>query len=113
MAVIKVSLDKRKIKKDNTYPVCLRIYYGNKSTTRSTKINVSEKHWDDKTKTVRKSHPSANILNKILLKHLADLQSELLFADDQKVKEFLAPKATEEVKPIVSKPSVYSFAYER
>ena len=61
MVTIKVFLDKRKIKKDSTYPVCFRIYYQNKSTTRSAKINVSEDDWDDTKKAVRKSHSNASV----------------------------------------------------
>jgi hypothetical protein len=93
MAVIKVSLDKRKIKKDNTYPICLRIHYGGKSTIRSTKIDVSDNYWDDTKKAIKKSHPNASILNKLLQKQLVDLQSELLL-------------------PPAPKPTSYSFANE-
>jgi len=112
MAVIKVSLDKRKIKKDNTYPICLRIYYGGKSTTRSTKIDVSDNDWDDTKKVIKKSHPNSSILNKLLQKQLVDLQSELLLADDEVVKEYLTPKITESIEPPAPKPTVYSFANE-
>ena len=108
MVTIKVFLDKRKIKKDNTYPVCLRIYHEGTSTTRSTKIDVLESQWDDVKKLVKKVHPTAVAFNRLLTKQIADLQSTLLLADDQTVKDYLKPIKVIE-KPVVSKKTVYEF----
>ena len=111
MVTIKVFLDKRKIKKDNTYPICLRIYHNGASTTRSTKIDVMESQWDDNKKAVKKNHPTALALNRLLTKQVADLQSTLLLADDQKVNEYLKPVKVKE-KVIERKKTVYEFTNE-
>ena len=97
--------------KDNTYPVCLRIYYNGSSTTRSAKIDVLETHWDDVKKLVKKSHPRALAFNRLLTKQIADLQSTLLLADDVKVNEYLKPVKVKE-KPIEVKKTVYEFTNE-
>lgn len=78
MVTIKISLDKRKVKKDNTYPICFRIYQGGTSTTKSSKIDIKEEHWNDEKKCIRKSHPNASTLNKLLLKKVAELHTTLL-----------------------------------
>jgi integrase/recombinase XerD len=108
MVTITVNLDKRKVKKDGTYPICFGIYYQGKSTTRSSKIYVSDKHWDDKKKKIKTSHSEAQALNRLLTKQLADLQSSLLFADEEKVAQYLThtPEVKEVVKP---KQTVFSF----
>jgi len=111
MVTIKIFLDKRRITKADTYPLNFRIYYAQKSATRSTKIYLADNQWNDKTKQIR-NHPNAATLNRRLAKDFADLQSELLLADDEKVKEYLAPKVIEPV--IVPEPepviTVYTFA---
>ena len=91
MVNIKIILDTRKAKKDNSYPVCFRIYHRGKSTIRSVKIYIMEDQWDDQKKVAMKNHPNSVTLNKRLLKEFADLQSELLLADDDKVSRFFKP----------------------
>ena len=76
-----ILLDTRKIKKDGTYPIIFRVYYQGKTSTRSTKIYVTEKQWDDKKKLIRNAHPQSMALNKRILKDFADLQSELILAN--------------------------------
>jgi len=46
MVTIKIFLDKRKITKEETYPLNFRIYYWGKSATRSTKTYLKEDQWD-------------------------------------------------------------------
>lgn len=110
MATIKIYLDKRRITKDNTYPLNFRFYYASKSTSRSTSIYLTAEQWDDVKKQIRK-HPDALRLNKQLQKKLADLQSKLLLATDDEVESYLNPKPI--VKEIVKpKPTVFAFTYE-
>ena len=99
------------MKKDNTFPVCLRIYHNGSSTTRSARIDVLETHWDDVKKLVKKSHPTASAFNRLLTKQIADLQSTLLLADDQKVNEYLKPSKTKETSVEVKK-TVFEFTNE-
>jgi len=77
MVNITVNLDKRKAKKDGTYPICFGIYHTGKSTTRSSKIYIKENQWNENSKSVRKSHPNSFELNKLLKSKLAELQSNL------------------------------------
>lgn len=108
MVTIKINLDKRKIKKDGTFPICFGIYHQGKSTTRSSKICITEKQWDDKKKQINSIHTNASILNRLLTKQLADLQSELLLADDEKAKEFFSPKVVAKIEK-KQKQTVYDF----
>lgn len=112
MVNIKIILDTRKAKKDNSYPVCFRIYYRGKSTIRSVKIYIKEEQWDDEKKVVLKNHPNSVTLNKRLLKELADLQSELLLADDEKVSRFFKPAPVIKLQKEVAKQTIQSFVNE-
>lgn len=108
MVTIKLSLDKRKVKKDNTYPICFRIYDEGASTTKSSKIDVKEEHWNENKKCIRRSHPNAPALNKLLVERMNDLQDALSI---EKVHLPTDPLTTIEVnEPILLKISVYKFA---
>ena len=97
MVNITTLLDIRRAKKDGTYPIVFRIYYQQRSFTRSTKICITKKQWDDKKKQIKNIHPNYLILNRRILKDFADLQSELLLASDKKVNEFLNPTPIKKV----------------
>ncbi|CAM4307517.1 Site-specific recombinase XerD [Pedobacter westerhofensis] len=112
MVNIKIILDTRKAKKDNSYPVCFRIYHRGKSTIRSVKIYIKEDQWDDQKKVVLKNHPNSVTLNKRLLKEFADLQSELLLADDDKVSQFFKPAPVIKLQKEVAKQTIQSFVNE-
>jgi integrase/recombinase XerD len=111
MASIKMILDKRKVKSDGSYPICFLICHNRKTTTRSSKIYVLESEWDNDLKSIKKSNPQHKLLNVKLKKAYADIQSQLLLADDEKVKEFLAPVAQIKV-PVPVKQTVYKFAQD-
>lgn len=108
MVVINTVLDKRKIKKDETYPISFRIYHLGKTRMISSKISINEKFWDEKKKLVRASHPNSEAFNLHLTKQLADLQSGLLMANDETVKAFVQPAPVIKTKE-VHKPTVFEF----
>jgi len=114
MVTIKLLLDTRKSNKDNLFPICLRIYHDGKASIRSTKIYIREDQWNEEKKIIRSNHPHAPTLNRRLTKDLADLQSQLLFANEETVKEYLAPKIVEPIKEAEPEPklTVYGFANE-
>ncbi|TCC98046.1 site-specific integrase [Pedobacter psychroterrae] len=112
MVTITVVLDKRRVKNDGTYPLNFRIYHQGKASTRSTRITIAERYWDEKKKQIKNTHPTAGLLNTRLRKDLADLQSKLILADDEQIQQYLAPKQIIPVAPTVQKVPVYSFAYE-
>ncbi|WP_157682237.1 phage integrase SAM-like domain and Arm DNA-binding domain-containing protein [Mucilaginibacter mallensis] len=111
MATVKIILDKRRAKADGSYPINFQICHQRKTTTRSSKINVLEVDWDDSSKSIKKSNCLHKSLNTKLKKEFADIQSQLLLADDIKVKEFLTP-IKEQVEIIEVKKTIYQFAQE-
>lgn len=111
MASIKMILDKRKAKSDGSYPICFLICHNRKTTTRSSKIYVLETEWDNETKSINKSNSQHKLLNVKLKKAYADIQSQLLLADDEKVKEFLAP-VVQIKEPVKARKTVYQFAQD-
>lgn len=52
---IVVSLDKRRSKKDGSFPIILRLTHTRKTTSISTGYSVFEKYWDDKNRKIRSS----------------------------------------------------------
>jgi len=111
MATVKIILDKRTSRSDGTHSINFQICHNRKTTTRSSKIYVQESDWDDETKTIKKSNSQHKLLNVKLKKAYADMQSRLLLADDDKVKEFLTP-VIQIKKPEVVRKSVFQFAQE-
>jgi integrase/recombinase XerD len=111
MATVKIILDKRRAKPDGSYPINFQICHQRKTTTRSIKIYVLENDWDDESKTIRKSNPQYKSLNLKLKKEYADIQSQLLLADDVKVQEFLKP-VIQSKESVEIKKTVYQFANE-
>lgn len=111
MVSIKLILDKRKAKPDGSYPIYFQICHNRKTTTRSTKIYLNEKDWDDSKKLILKSHPLYKTLNAKLIKDLADLQSQLMLADDAKILAYLKP-VIQVIEPVEIKKTVYQFAKE-
>ena len=63
MSTLKISIDRRRIKKDGTFPVILRIYHGSKYITVRSNISVHSKDWDSTSSTIKKSHPLYQSLN--------------------------------------------------
>lgn len=63
MVVINTVLDKRKIKKDETYPISFRIYHLGKTRMISSKISINVKYWDEKKKLVKANHPNSEAFN--------------------------------------------------
>ena len=53
MIQLKLTLDKRRIKKDNTYPLVYRIGANRKSFYLSTGASILEKFWDDKRQQIK------------------------------------------------------------
>jgi len=62
MATIKIALDERRIKKDGTHPVVLRIYHENKYLTNKTHVDLAKKYYAN-----NNDLPHVYILNSILL----------------------------------------------
>jgi integrase/recombinase XerD len=109
MATVKIHLDKRKAKSDGSFPICFLIYHNRKTTTRSCKLFVKERDWDDTEKSIKKTNPQHKVLNLKLRKSFADLQSQLLLATDDEVGEYLKPVA-QVIEVVEQKKTLYQFA---
>lgn len=78
---ISISLDKRRSKKDGTFPVIMRLGHNERTTSIPLDISVSEKDWDDKNKQVKKSYvglSSVTRLNNLIQKKKADAMDKIL-----------------------------------
>lgn len=111
MVSIKVILDKRRAKADNSYPLTFQIYFNRKTRTRYTGISIKTDEWDQDNQLINKKHFNYKVLNGKIKKQLADLQSELMFTSEEVVENYLNPPKTlqiiEKKKP---SPTVYQFA---
>ncbi len=83
MARINITLDTRRARKDQTYPVILRVTQNGKSTYVSLGIHVNELYWDALKRQIRKSHPNAQLLNHKILEVRSRLEATLLQSDKQ------------------------------
>lgn len=78
---IVVSLDTRRKKKDQTYPVIMRLGHNERTTSIPLGISVQKKDWDTKNKLVKKSYvglTSVTRLNNIIQKKKADAMDAIL-----------------------------------
>ncbi len=72
MAQLKIILDQRRSKQDNTYPLIFRIFQDGDSRIIPTGFSLKEEEWNSKTNAVNKSHASSNVINT----RIKELQSE-------------------------------------
>ena len=105
MASIKVLFDKRRIKKDNQYPLVIRVFHDSKTASFATGISVAESEWDDKKCRVNRLQAFHEKLNLLLKKKLIEVEEKLLEASLSKEKlsiESIREKVqgVEEVKPV-------------
>ncbi len=54
---IVISLDTRRAKKDGSYPLVMRLGHNERTTSIPLDIDLLEKDWDDKKRTVKKPIP--------------------------------------------------------
>ena len=72
-----LSLDQRRKRKDNSFPIIIRLGHFQRTTSISTGLSVPKEHWDESKKQVRRSYKgvkSVAILNNILLNEKAKAQ---------------------------------------
>ena len=78
MATIKLILWKHDKKKDNTFPLALRITENRKSRYIFTGKYIKEKDWDLTTSKVKKSHPNSTRLNHFLMTKQVQASKKIL-----------------------------------
>jgi site-specific recombinase XerD len=82
---IVVSLDMRRMKKDNTYPVIMRLGHNERTTSIPIGISVQESDWDTKNKLVKKTYvglTSVTRLNNTIQKKKAEAMDIILKLDE-------------------------------
>lgn len=78
MASLKVLLRKNKKRNDQKSPLALRITHNRKSRFIFLGQYLEEKHWDETTQRVKKSHPNSKRLNNLILKKLSEANDTVL-----------------------------------
>ncbi len=84
MASLKIVL-RKKLNKDGTYPLAVRITKDRKTSFIYIGQNVDEKHWDSVKQQVKKSHPNSVRLNNKLITKLAETNDMMLDLEKQKI----------------------------
>ena len=111
---IKISLDKRRQKKDGSYPIILRLSHFRKTTSINLGLSISEEFWDDKNERIKKSYKgtsSVSKLNNRLLKEkirAVDIFNDLYEKDKLNFLSVLQLKAR--IVKTVANDSFYEFS---
>ncbi|HMR15034.1 MAG TPA: site-specific integrase [Mariniflexile sp.] len=96
MATVQVVL-RKKGNAQNLYPITIRITKDRKTSYISTGQFIGQKFWDNQNKKVKKSHPNASRINRLVLKKLSEANDKLLDAEINE--EFISvSQVTESVK---------------
>lgn len=111
---IKISLDKRRIKDDGTYPIILRLTHNGKSTSIKTGFSVLESEWDAKACKVKNSYRGATSvtrLNNEIQKKKAEALDEILKLENSKKDTFRTiEQVRKQVAPDKASSSFYDYA---
>jgi len=106
---IKITL-RKKANKEGLFPLVIRVTKDRKTTFVYTGYYIEEKHWDDKNKRVKKSHPTSTRLNNLLIKKLSeasktviDLQSSNQDFSSKEIKKSIVKPLGEETFNSVGK----------
>lgn len=111
-----LTLDTRRSKSDNTFPILLRISQNGISTQITTKVYVLKKDWDDKKRVIKSSYQgteSVARLNNYLQKKKSEFQDFLTKLDEQDKLDLLS---VQEIKNLFenksSSHSFFEYAYK-
>jgi len=107
---LKLSLDTRRIRKDGSYPIIIRLGHFQKTTSISTGHSVPINYWDDSRQRIRNTYKrvkAINFLNNLLVKQLSNANDVINRLQDCEELDFMSIK---EVKDkIVNKSKYESF----
>jgi integrase/recombinase XerD len=79
----KIVLDKRRPKKNNTFPLRMRVYQGRDYKTHSLGIDLRESDWNEQTRQVKTSHPSNKLHNVKLATLKAKVQKSIFMNETE------------------------------
>lgn len=80
MATVQAVL-RKKGNAQNLYPITIRITKDRRTSFISTGQYIGQKFWDAQNKKVKKSHPNASRINRLILKKLSEANDKLLDAE--------------------------------
>lgn len=108
MVYYKLTLNDKRITKENTFPVVIRITYNKNNTTITTGVRVKKEHWDSKSQQVNKSNPNFQTLNKSIIEIFIKVQKAIHVLVDEDAFSFEALKA-KLAKPLVTEAKTLNF----
>lgn len=85
---VNIILDKRRLKKDGTYPIKFRLIYNRTTTTIKTTYSVTESEWDVKHEKINKKckrYRNIDAINKRLHLMASDFQTRILSSDEDMI----------------------------
>ena len=99
MAAVKLYFDKRRTKKDGTFPLKIKLFHLEQAVYISLGRSFKATQWNDKDKKVRSSFPNSGLVNASIRKALsnattliAENQNEILGLSIQELKELISKK---------------------
>lgn len=99
MAAVKLYFDKRRVKKDGTFPLKLKLFHMEHAVYISLGRSFKENQWNDKDKKVRSSYPNSGLVNASIRKALsnattliAENEDEILNLNIDELKELITKK---------------------
>lgn len=113
----KIVLDKRRAKKNNTYPLRMRVYQDRTYKTHSLGIDLRESDWDDQTQQVNTSNPNHRLYNvKINSIKFKVQKSIFLNEDEEKVvspEELVSKLTLKGQKKQVTQPDILAYGKQQ
>lgn len=84
MSSVRIVLRKKK-NSEGKYPLAIRIHKDKKTSYIYIGQSISLDQWDDRNRTVKRSHPNSSRLNNLLVKRMAEVNDTLIEAESHKV----------------------------
>ena len=104
----KIVIDKRRNRKDERFPLRIRVYDGGKYIERSLNILVKESEWDADAQVINKSCKNNKLYNSKITQEKADLDKKILFGI-----EIVQPKKPKRKQSIIEYGSRLSVELEK
>jgi len=115
-ATFKIVLDKRRQKKNNTYPLRMRVYQGRNYKTHSLGIDIRELDWNEQLQQVHTSNPNHRLYNVKINTLKVKVQKSIFMNDDEEhiitPEELVNQIARNGQKKQVAKPDILTYGTE-
>lgn len=82
MATVQAVLRKKK-NSSGQFPIAVRITKDGQSVYKYTGQYVLEKHWDEKNRKIKRSHPNSSLLNNLLIQKIAEANAKLIESESK------------------------------